>query len=46
MAAPPTTTVAPPGGLAQIVALLPGLAVCFGLAWLAIKIRDATGLPR
>jgi len=44
MAAPPTTTVAPSGGLAQIVALLPGLAVCFGLAWLAIIIRNATGL--
>lgn len=34
----------PKGGLAQYTALIPGLILCFGLAWVAIQIQRATGI--
>ena len=44
MAAPPVSQASSATGAAYYVALLPGLAVCFGLAFVAIKIKEATGL--
>ena len=44
MAIFPARGSAAPRGAARLVALLPGLALCFLLAWVAIRIKDATGL--
>lgn len=44
MAVSPAGAAAPATGVSRYVALLPGLVVCFVIAWLAIRIKIATGL--
>lgn len=44
MAVSPAGAAAPATGVSRYVALLPGLVVCFVIAWLAIRIKNATGL--
>jgi uncharacterized integral membrane protein (TIGR00698 family) len=44
MSASPAGGAAPASAMSRYVALLPGLALCFAIAWVAIQIKNATGL--
>jgi uncharacterized integral membrane protein (TIGR00698 family) len=44
MSVPPANAGAAATGVSRYVGLLPGLILCFGIAWLAIVIKNATGL--
>jgi uncharacterized integral membrane protein (TIGR00698 family) len=44
MSASPASGAAPTSAASRYVALLPGLVLCFAIAWIAIQIKNATGL--